>query len=505
MEVAVLRRLQGVKQACKFLGCGRTDKANFMVMTLLGTNLSELRKRQPQQKFTIGTTLRLGVQIVSAVQAIHQCGFIHRDLKPSNFAMGRQQEDSKTCYILDFGLARQYTTPTGELRQPRPVAGFRGTVRYASVNAHFGHELGRHDDLWSVFYLMVELITGTLPWKKIRNKEEAGEYKQGYDHKKLIAGFPAEFKSYLDHIKNLTYYDKPNYSYLISLFEQALKRLKVNRTDPFEWEREQSTPSGTSVSGLTVPFGSVDNPDPIAHQNGNVNLYEAQYGRLSITENEQAKTDVPQANKVSESASVCQESNCSGHAKKEMCHQSQQHSSDHHERRPVVNTSDRNIHGKGEAFDVNNQLNTQQKEIKASMLRLPIDPQDYANKPQRAFQGLDNMLNDTAKIIRHGEAEHDAVHHVIEQTQHLYVNVSTSSRSDSNNVQRGSSSSEHKIGGGLTNLRLDAPTDPTKDVPFFFPQPPRLPPPPGYFCSSGRRRKFIKASGGVGVSRNRQQ
>lgn len=38
--------------------------------------------------------------------------------------------------MLDFGLARQYTTVLGEVRPPRAAAGFRGTVRYASINAH---------------------------------------------------------------------------------------------------------------------------------------------------------------------------------------------------------------------------------------------------------------------------------------------------------------------------------------------------------------------------------
>jgi len=38
--------------------------------------------------------------------------------------------------MLDFGLARQYTTATGEVRAARAAAGFRGTVRYASINAH---------------------------------------------------------------------------------------------------------------------------------------------------------------------------------------------------------------------------------------------------------------------------------------------------------------------------------------------------------------------------------
>lgn len=87
------------------------------------------------------------------------------------------------------------------ISQPRPVAGFRGTVRYASINAHKNkvssgqthvliallcfyrflftcltfvllnlQEMGRHDDLWSLFYMLVEFMVGQLPWRKIKDK-----------------------------------------------------------------------------------------------------------------------------------------------------------------------------------------------------------------------------------------------------------------------------------------------------------------------------------------------
>ncbi len=254
MEVAVLKRLQGTTcHVCDFIGCGRNDVVNYVVMTLLGPSLSELRKKQPNQHFTLSTTLRLGVQIIDAVKAIHNCGFLHRDIKPSNFAIGATPSTSRTCVMLDFGLSRQYTTLTGEARQPRPVAGFRGTVRYASVNAHQSKDLGRHDDLWSVFYMLVELAVGQLPWRKIRNKEEAGEFKANYDHLQLIKGMPAEFETYLEHLNSLSYYDKPDYLMIQNLLRSPMKHLGVQINDPFDWEQDYSARSITTASVASPP------------------------------------------------------------------------------------------------------------------------------------------------------------------------------------------------------------------------------------------------------------
>lgn len=30
--------------------------------------------------------------------------------------------------------------------------------------------MGRHDDLWSLFYMLVEFTVGQLPWRKIKDK-----------------------------------------------------------------------------------------------------------------------------------------------------------------------------------------------------------------------------------------------------------------------------------------------------------------------------------------------
>ncbi|GJQ75439.1 hypothetical protein Trydic_g23606 [Trypoxylus dichotomus] len=244
MEVAVLKKLQGKVHVCRFIGCGRNDRFNYVVMQLQGRNLAELRRAQPRAAFSLSTTLRLGLQILEAIESIHSVGFLHRDIKPSNFSMGRLSYNYRRVYMLDFGLARQYTTSTGEVRAPRAAAGFRGTVRYASINAHRNKEMGRHDDLWSLFYMLVEFVNGQLPWRKVKDKEQVGLMKEKYDHRLLLKHLPSDFKQFLDHIQSLEYADKPDYQMLISLFERCLKRRGVKEIDPYDWEK---APAGDNI------------------------------------------------------------------------------------------------------------------------------------------------------------------------------------------------------------------------------------------------------------------
>ncbi|XP_066553394.1 tau-tubulin kinase 1 [Amia ocellicauda] len=252
MEVAVLKKLQGKDHVCKFIGCGRNEKFNYVVMQLQGRNLADLRRSQPRGTFTMSTTLRLGKQILESIEAIHSVGFLHRDIKPSNFAMGRLPSTYRKCYMLDFGLARQYTNTNGEVRPPRNVAGFRGTVRYASVNAHKNKEMGRHDDLWSLFYMLVEFAVGQLPWRKIKDKEQVGQIKERYDHRMLLKHMPSEFHTFLDHVLGLDYFTKPDYQLLMSVFESSMKERIITENEPFDWEKG-GTDSLLSTSTSTPP------------------------------------------------------------------------------------------------------------------------------------------------------------------------------------------------------------------------------------------------------------
>ncbi|KAF2890680.1 hypothetical protein ILUMI_15493, partial [Ignelater luminosus] len=72
-------------------------------------------------------------------------------------------------------------------------------------------KMGRHDDLWSLFYMLVEFVNGQLPWRKVKDKEQVGLMKEKYDHRLLLKHLPSDLKQFLDHIQTLEYADKPDY------------------------------------------------------------------------------------------------------------------------------------------------------------------------------------------------------------------------------------------------------------------------------------------------------
>ncbi|KAH7723255.1 CK1 protein kinase [Aphelenchoides avenae] len=239
MEIYVLKRMQGSKHACRLVGCGKTEQFTYVVMSLLGKSLTELRRRQPKKTLSLGTSLHIGMQSLQAIEDLHKAGFIHRDIKPTNFACGA--EDIATIYLFDFGLARQIfvsdkpgAKPT--LRKPRAKVSFRGTVRYCSLNIHNHKEPGRHDDLWGLLFTLIELLTSSLPWKG-RSRTESATIKARVVDSVLLEGCPQSFHSMIADLRKLTYYDAPNYEQMRGYFKKDMQKNKIALAHPFEWQK----------------------------------------------------------------------------------------------------------------------------------------------------------------------------------------------------------------------------------------------------------------------------
>lgn len=139
----------------------------------------------------------LGIEMLKAIQNLHERGFVHRDLKPSNFVF-RGNEEHMELFLIGYGLAKRWCSPEGEIYPPRENVGFRGPLRYASINSHKGHDLGRCDDLLSIFYILDELCTYPLFWEEIKNKDEVYRSKEMFDQKHI------NWSYFLLSIKNFT-------------------------------------------------------------------------------------------------------------------------------------------------------------------------------------------------------------------------------------------------------------------------------------------------------------
>lgn len=117
--------------------------------------------------------------------------------------------------------------------------------------------MGRHDDLWSLFYMLVEFVTGQLPWRKMKEKEQVGNLKETYDHTLFLRQLPIDFQNFLSHLQSLDYNDIPDYAMLKGLIHECLAQNGFNNTDPYDWEKKISEVQKT-VPAPTMNPGTID-------------------------------------------------------------------------------------------------------------------------------------------------------------------------------------------------------------------------------------------------------
>uniref|UniRef100_A0A7E4ZUJ5 Protein kinase domain-containing protein n=1 Tax=Panagrellus redivivus TaxID=6233 RepID=A0A7E4ZUJ5_PANRE len=238
LEVQVLRRLSGRQYVAQLITSGKKEKYSYMVMTLFGPSLSRLFK-YCKREFTISTQVRLGMQMLYGLKQLHEVGYVHRDLKPANLAVGVRGKASRVVHLLDFGLSREYIIKNEkgrpEMRRPRENTLFRGTTKYCSSNSHKRAEQGRPDDLWSMVYVLAEM-RGPLPWDQIRDKHEIGRIKKSTSDDKLLAKCPYQMKEIANHLRELTYFNRPDYQLIYTIFEDIMHEHKIKFSDPLDWE-----------------------------------------------------------------------------------------------------------------------------------------------------------------------------------------------------------------------------------------------------------------------------
>lgn len=133
---------------------GEDEGVPFIVMEQLsGTTLADRVADGPLKQSEVR---RLGLEMLSALEASHEEGIVHRDVKPGNVML----TENGVAKVADFGIAKAVegmdVTATGMTL---------GTPAYLAPERVAGEPATAASDVYSVGVVLYELLTGKKPFE----------------------------------------------------------------------------------------------------------------------------------------------------------------------------------------------------------------------------------------------------------------------------------------------------------------------------------------------------
>jgi len=144
---------------CQIYEIGEADGLLFIAMERLeGEPLST---RLSRGAVPLTETVRIGLEILGALGALHSRGIVHRDMKPSNVFL--------TAYgvkLLDFGLAQPLADDPERTRLDLTLPGMIvGTPKYMAPEQLQGHKIDARTDLFATGAVLYEMLSGHAPFE----------------------------------------------------------------------------------------------------------------------------------------------------------------------------------------------------------------------------------------------------------------------------------------------------------------------------------------------------
>lgn len=111
---------------------------------------------------SLGRTIDIVLQVLSAIGEAHHLDIIHRDLKPENIIVEPLRSGGDFVKVVDFGLAKIMVQTASKVTTPGLIC---GTPDYMAPEQGRGDNVDARSDLYAVGVLLFALLTGKLPFE----------------------------------------------------------------------------------------------------------------------------------------------------------------------------------------------------------------------------------------------------------------------------------------------------------------------------------------------------
>lgn len=220
----------------------------YIIMPKYGPSLKQMLRRSRYKRFSIKSSVQIGIQLLDRLSDLHSIGYIHADLKPDNILLAsanRKIKKSSKIILIDYGISRSYRDAFGDHVPFRKKVPFCGNLLFASKNAFLQYEQSRRDDLISLLYLVSFFVTGDLAWiVELRSNEDeffdyVAKVKINLTPEEICTGSARGLLPFAREIFSYDYLDKPDYPKLKHMLVKYLLAFNVTPNQRFDWSKFQ--------------------------------------------------------------------------------------------------------------------------------------------------------------------------------------------------------------------------------------------------------------------------
>ena len=157
-RVASEARHANVVDIVDYVATDEPRRVAIVMEHIEGPTLSKVLRRQ---RLDVVQACHLGLQLASALEAVHRVGVVHRDLKPDNLLITGDLDDDLSAVpsvkVLDFGIAKAID----RLSAAQTMEGMLlGTPAYMAPEQITGLKVSPATDVYAMGELLYEMVTG---------------------------------------------------------------------------------------------------------------------------------------------------------------------------------------------------------------------------------------------------------------------------------------------------------------------------------------------------------